>query len=197
MKCMQIFLPCDCMQCFLSDCNWKMKWQNTWVLIEHTVRTLQIVSKNQIFWKVQNSEFAFFSKNWFLGHILRFSKRNKKLNTVFENPSKCRIWIYAFSTNFCPFKLTCLVTLFNRKVSFLKNSSKWTIFNELLSSQNVNVALFARNVECDFFWRFSNTLAAFHSIWWWCKAMPRMSQLASFIKAQKLLFLPAKCWKIT
>ena len=35
-----------------------------------------------------------------------------------------------------------------------KNSSNWPIFgifNELLSNQNVNVARFARNVECDFF----------------------------------------------
>ena len=39
-------------------------------------------------------------------------------------------------------------------MKFIKNSSKWTIFgifNQLLSTQNVNVARFARNVECDFF----------------------------------------------
>ena len=32
------------------------------------------------------------------------------------------------------------------------------IFNHLLSTQNVNVARFARNVECDYFWNFSNTV---------------------------------------
>ena len=39
-------------------------------------------------------------------------------------------------------------------VAFFKNSPKLTIFgifNELLSTQNVNVARFARNIECDFF----------------------------------------------
>ena len=57
--------------------------------------------------------------------------------TVFKNYSKCRI---------------------------LKNSPKRTIFgifNELLSTQNVNVARFARNVECDFFCDFQ-TLC----FWW-------------------------------
>ena len=47
-------------------------------------------------------------------------------------------------------KLTCLVTLFDRKLQVFKNSPKWTIFgifNQLLSTQNVNLARFARNVE--------------------------------------------------
>ena len=48
---------------------------------------------------------------------------------------------------------TCLVTLFDRKLHFFfKNSSNWPffgIFNKLLSTQNVNVARFARNVEWD------------------------------------------------
>ena len=51
-------------------------------------------------------------------------------------------------------KLTCLVTLYDRKIHVFKNSPKWTIFgifDELLATQNVNVARFARNVECDFF----------------------------------------------
>ena len=50
-------------------------------------------------------------------------------------------------------KVTCLVTLSDRKLQVFKNSSKLTIFgifNELLSTQNVNVARFACNVECDF-----------------------------------------------
>ena len=67
--------------------------------------------------------------------------------------SKCRIWVYQtwhFSSIFVLLKLTCLVTLFDCKIQVFKNSPKLTIFgifNELLSTQNVNVARFARNVE--------------------------------------------------
>ena len=53
--------------------------------------------------------------------------------------------------------LSCLVTLFDRKLQVFKNSPKWTIFvifNQLLSVQNVNIARFARNVERDFFFDF-------------------------------------------
>ena len=61
--------------------------------------------------------------------------------------------ILAFSTNFPLLKVTCLVTLFDRKLQIFKNSPKliiFGIFHELLSTQNVNVAGFARNIECDF-----------------------------------------------
>ena len=76
---------------------------------------------------------------------------------MFENYSKCRIWIsefWHFPPIFVLLKLTCLLTLFDRKLQVFKNSPKWTmfgIFNSLLSTQNVNVARFARNVEWDFF----------------------------------------------
>ena len=56
--------------------------------------------------------------------------------------------------------MTCLVTLFDRKFQVFKNSPKLTIFglfNELLSTQNVNSPRFARNIECDF-------LSGFHKI---------------------------------
>ena len=59
-----------------------------------------------------------------------------------------------FPTFFVLLKVICLVTLFDRKLQVFKNSPKLTIFgifNELLATQNVNVARFARNVECDFF----------------------------------------------
>ena len=55
-----------------------------------------------------------------------------------------------FPPIFVLLKLTCLVTLFDRKLQVFKNSLKWTIFgifNEFLSTQNVKVARFARNVE--------------------------------------------------
>ena len=51
-------------------------------------------------------------------------------------------------------KLTCLVTLFDRKLRVFKNSPKRTIFgifHYLLSPHNVNVARFARNVGWAFF----------------------------------------------
>ena len=53
--------------------------------------------------------------------------------------------------------MTYLVTLFDCKLQVFKNLPKLTIFsifNELLSTQIVNVARFARNVECDFFFDF-------------------------------------------
>ena len=52
-------------------------------------------------------------------------------NTLFENHSKCRKLIFEF-WHFAPLfvllKLTCLVTLFDRKLQVFKNSPKWTIF---------------------------------------------------------------------
>ena len=55
-----------------------------------------------------------------------------------------------FPPIFIHLKLTCLVTLFDRKLQVFKNSPKWTIFgifNKLLSTQNVNVARSARKDE--------------------------------------------------
>ena len=83
---------------------------------------------------------------------------------------KCRICIFQlghFPSIFVLLKLTCLVTLFDRKLQFFKNSPKLTyfgIFNELLSTQNVNVAHFARKVEWDFFCNFQ-TLCILSRIW--------------------------------
>ena len=47
----------------------------------------------------------------------------------------------------------------NAKVQKLDKLTNFGIFDELLSIQNVNVARFACNVECDFFGRFSNTVS--------------------------------------
>ena len=72
------------------------------------------------------------------------------LHSVWKSPKMSHL---RFSI-FVLLKLTYLVTLFDRKLQVFKNSPKLTIFgifNELLSTQNVNVARFARNVECDFF----------------------------------------------
>ena len=47
-------------------------------------------------------------------------------------------------------KLTCLVTLFDRKIQVFKKSPKLKIFG--IFYENVNVARYARNVEWDYFW---------------------------------------------
>ena len=63
--------------------------------------------------------------------------------------TKCRILIFQlwhFPPIFVLLKLTCLVTVFERKLQVFKNSPKWSIFGifkELLSTQNVNVTRFA------------------------------------------------------
>ena len=71
--------------------------------------------------------------------------------TVFENYSKCRIKIYQFwhfPSIFVLLIVTCLVTLFDRKLQVINNSPNWSI-----------LGIFARNVECDF-------LGDFQTLWY-------------------------------
>ena len=69
---------------------------------------------------------------------------------MFENSSKCPISRFVFC-HFLPIfillKVECLVTLFDRKLQVFKNSPQTDHFK---LTQNVNVARFARNIECDF-----------------------------------------------
>ena len=67
---------------------------------------------------------------------------------LFENYSKCRIWFFELwhFPLFCPIK----TNLSGNTVWLVKLDHFWH-FNELLSTQNVNVAPVARNVEWDFF----------------------------------------------
>ena len=64
-------------------------------------------------------------------YSIKSELQRKIKGTVFENHPKCRIWIFEF-WHFPPIsvllKLTCLVTLFDRKLQVFKNSPKWTIF---------------------------------------------------------------------
>ena len=56
---------------------------------------------------------------------------NENETSLFKNHSKCPIWIlkfWHFPSIFVLLKLTCLVTLFDRKLQVFKNSPKWTIF---------------------------------------------------------------------
>ena len=62
-------------------------------------------------------------------------------------------------------KKSHLVTLFDRQRQVFKLTI-FGIFNELLFTQNVSVARFARNVECDFFYDFQ-TLLAYKCLYLW------------------------------
>ena len=64
----------------------------------------------------------------------KLSKSNLIQHTLFQNYSKCLIWIFGFwhfPPTFVPLKLTCLVTLFDRKLQFFKNSPNCSIFGIL------------------------------------------------------------------
>ena len=76
---------------------------------------------------------------------------------MFENYSKCRIWIFwilVFFTNFCLIKIDRSGNTFGLQALGFQKLAEidhfWR-FYQLLCTQNVNVARFARNVECDFF----------------------------------------------
>ena len=70
------------------------------------------------------------------------------LVTLFDRKQKYGVYLlWHFSSIFVQIKLTSLVTLFGRKLKVFKNSPNCTIFYKLLSTQNVNVAHFARDVE--------------------------------------------------
>ena len=82
--------------------------------------------------------------------------------TVFENYSKCRISILAFSNMFCPIKTDLSGKTVWPQASGFQKVDKLTIFgifNQLLSTQNVNVARFVRNVESDFFGDFKHCVS--------------------------------------
>ena len=81
----------------------------------------------------------------------------RRLHSVWISPkmSHLNFEFWHFPSIFDLLKLTCLVTLFDRKLHVFKKLAKmdhfFAFFNEHLSTQNVNVARFARNVEWDFF----------------------------------------------
>ena len=71
-------------------------------------------------------------KNFIPSPFLRYRVSQQNLtnqSTVFENHPKCRIWVFEFwhfSPIFVWLKLTCLVTLFDRKLGVFKKSPKLT-----------------------------------------------------------------------
>ena len=59
--------------------------------------------------------------------------------------------ILAFSTNFCPIEIDLSGNTVWPQASGSQKLAISDIFNEMLSTQNVNIARFARHVQCDFF----------------------------------------------
>ena len=89
---------------------------------------------------------------------LEKTNRNDTITELFENYSKCRIWMFQF-WHFPPtfvLKMTCVVTLFGfQKLVKIDHfwHSYWTFVHP-----NVHVARFALNVKWDFSVWFSNTM---------------------------------------
>ena len=99
-------------------------------------------------------------------NLWKFNRYFRILSTVFENHPKCRIWISQF-WNFPPIfellKLTCLVTLLDRKLQFLKYRQNWPFLTFLMNffpTANLNVARSARNIEWGIF-------VIFRTVWLW------------------------------
>ena len=85
------------------------------------------------------------------------------LATLFENYSKCRIWIFEcwrFPPIFVLLKLTCLVILFDRKLQFFKNSPNWQFLAFLINFSHSKCKRSSLRSQCWmrlFLW-FSNTV---------------------------------------
>ena len=94
--------------------------------------------------------------------------------TLFENYSKCRIWIFfilAFPTNFCPIKTDLSGNTFWPQASGFQKLDHGPFLAFLInfcSIQTVNVARFARNVEWYFFCDFQTPKIVFITIFPWC-----------------------------
>ena len=89
-------------------------------------------------------------------HASTYQASLQQFHSVWKSPkmSHLNFWNLAFSNHFCPIK-SCLsgntVWVVASVCEKLAKLSIFGIFIELLSTQNRNVACFARNVECDFF----------------------------------------------
>ena len=63
-------------------------------------------------------------------------KNASAMHKLFENHPKCLIWIFQFGhfpSIFILLKLTCLVTLFDRKLDVFKNSPNWAFLAFLIN----------------------------------------------------------------
>ena len=103
-------------------CSWDtrcIKWQIWWTYSSNWIG-LNTVNTWKKCSKILAKTMAFKATNWTLEIILTL-KKYSRCCTLFENYSKCRIWIFEF-WQFPPIlvllKVTCLVTLFDRKLQF-------------------------------------------------------------------------------
>ena len=89
--------------------------------------------------------------------LLSASDKSMFSHNVWKSSKNVAFGFWHFPHIFVLLNVTCLATLFDRKLQVFKNSPKWInfgIFNELLSTQSVNVVRFARNVVWDSFYYF-------------------------------------------
>ena len=103
--------------------------------------------------KMNVARFARNVKCDFLCDIQTLWQEIRKLSwwhSVWKSPKMSVFQFLALSTNFCPIKSELSGNTVWPQASGFQKLAKLTIFNELLSTQNVNVARFARNVEWDF-----------------------------------------------
>ena len=123
------------------------KQSSNWYIFRQKICQIEIFSvKTFVILKYFPSEN---SSSWNIFH--------QKFIKLKKIPLKKFVKLKYFPPIFIQLKVTCLVTLFDCKLQAFKNSPKWTmfsIFNQFLSTQNVNVARLARNVECDLFYDF-------------------------------------------
>ena len=128
------------------------------------------------------------------------------ISTLFENYSKCRIWIFGileFFTNFCPIKIDLPGNTVWPQASGFQKLAKidifWHFLLPLLSTQNVNVARSARNVECDFFCDFQTLCCTILSVVQFIVAKNRLLKILimeNYRRAHVLkILIKQKSWK--
>ena len=107
------FFPVHCgfMRGFCMSSIWRAKFS---VKIEHFVACLL-----SFFW-CHTIEFLIIYEHY-------FSYTYVECFTLFENYSKCRIWILAFSINFCPIKTDMSANTVWPQASGFQKLAKWTI----------------------------------------------------------------------
>ena len=90
-------------------------------------------------------------------HPCQLKKKNDNRVTLFKNYSKCRIWLLAFSTNFCPIKTDLSGnTVWPQASGFPKTRPNGPFLAFLINFCPLKMlARFAPNVEWDFFCDFA------------------------------------------
>ena len=106
----------------------------------------QIIRKNSFV--VDQIDYIIIGRN---GNPINFNL----IHIVWKSPKMSHFSNMAYFTNICPINMSGN-TVWPQAIFFSK-TEKLTI----LSTQNVNIACFARNIECDFFCAFSNTVMNF------------------------------------